>query len=154
MKRNHLPVLLHSIFLLLLAVAAGCAPLTPPPPPPTRTPTPLPPTATATSTPTATPRPTATPTPVSLHLILVQDLPPVQARALAEEAAAFATGHPGVTIEVRARAEDGRPWHLALGDAALMAAYVAESYRIEPATVELAIQDTGLKPQPAEVSVA
>jgi general secretion pathway protein A len=41
-----------------------------------------------------------------------------------------------------------------LCDAALMAAYVAESCRIDPAMVELAIQDTGLKPQVAEVSVA
>ncbi len=41
-----------------------------------------------------------------------------------------------------------------LCDTALLAAYVAESHRIEATTIEMALQDTGLKPRPAEVPVA
>lgn len=119
------------LLTLLLLLVAGCTPPTPPPVPPTRTATPAPPTATATATPTATALPTATPTPVSVRLILLENLPPEQSRALSEDAAAFQSDHSGVIIEVRAlrdRPEDGHPWHLALGDAGLMATLQAQGH--------------------------
>ena len=116
---------------LLLLLVAGCAPITPPPATPTRTPTPTP-TATALPTSTSTPAPTATPTPVPVSLKVLEGLPPDQARALAEDVAAFLEQNPDVMIELRHYDEGatlleqvdgaGQPaWDVALGDSALMA---------------------------------
>jgi ABC-type glycerol-3-phosphate transport system substrate-binding protein len=126
--RVMMPRRLRFVTFLFLVLVAGCAPLTPPPVPPTRTATLPPPTATATATPTATPEPTASPTPVPVRLTLVENLPPEQSRALAEEVEAFLSERPGVTIEMRSGREqldNGKMWHLALADAGQMAALQA-----------------------------
>lgn len=95
--------------LILLFLLAGCVPPTPPPSPtpwptatPTRTSTPAGAAAAtprASATPTRTPAPT--PTPPITNLLVWASLPEAQARALAEDAAAFQKEFPYYTVSVR-----------------------------------------------------
>jgi ABC-type glycerol-3-phosphate transport system substrate-binding protein len=100
----------YTIIPLLLAIVTACVPPTPPP-----SPTPLP-TATHTATvikaaattrPTATPLPTRTPTPAATvtpaitEIVVWENLPEAQAKALAEDVQAFQKKSPYFTVTVR-----------------------------------------------------
>lgn len=98
----------YAAIILILALSAACVPPTPPPSPTplptvTRTPTAIKAAATArpSATPTRTPTPAATATPSITKIVVWENLPEAQAKALAEDVQAFQKKSPYYTVTLR-----------------------------------------------------